>query len=292
MSYLLSLRRVRAGTLIAQMWVMTRLAGLLTVLPFAIALNGCSNEEKLTADEAEESLLHLMPASAAENLTDAAVDLSLQFAPGDSPEKATFKLMNGIGADLPCAQVSVDGLTLTVEYGVNPGNCEYRRHTFSGTSSMTVRENESGETVLDQVWTGLSDGVVRLDGTVTVNPNYASSMRHVVHDLVWEVLATGRTSKGVGERRQWSSIDGSTSSSGTQRWSDDSGTWQLDMYSARKSRFASLPEFGGYWLTSPSNREVGIGFSRLDAGTIVVTVERGELQFHFTARELGQGTEN
>ena len=37
------------------------------------------------------------------------------------------------------------GATLTVEYGVNAGNCSYRGHEFTGTHSVTVETNDMSQ---------------------------------------------------------------------------------------------------------------------------------------------------
>src|SRR6201999_4674656 len=95
-----------------------------------------------------------------------------------------------ITSQLPCADVTLSGATLTVEYGANPGNCVYHGHTFSGQSSITVTKNEMNEVIVDHEWTNLSNGVGQLTGTAHVTWNFNDKTRHIQHDVKWTQLST------------------------------------------------------------------------------------------------------
>src|SRR6187431_1708633 len=140
----------------------------LLALPFVLSLTGCPKERELTAAEAQESLEQASASSQAENLAAVSVDISTNFTIGGALEAAAGELKTFVDSQLPCAEVTLEGATLTVEYGVNPGTCLYRGHTFSGTSAITVSKNAMNEVVVDHVWTGISNGVVELDGTAHV----------------------------------------------------------------------------------------------------------------------------
>jgi len=137
----------------------------LLALPLAITLTGCPKERELTSAEAQESLQQAAASSQAESLAAASIDISTNFTIGGAVENAALELKTFVASQLPCADVTLANATLTIEYGVNPGTCLYRGHTFSGTSAVTVSKNAMNEVVVDHVWTGISNGVVELDGT-------------------------------------------------------------------------------------------------------------------------------
>src|SRR5262245_22669152 len=119
-----------------------RFIHLALALPFAVALAGCpknkEREERFTLAEAELALDEASASTSAESLASANVELSTSFTLGAGLEQAAAELRSFFQSQLPCARVTLEGATLSVEYGVNSGNCSYRGHEFSGTSSITV----------------------------------------------------------------------------------------------------------------------------------------------------------
>src|SRR3954467_2330415 len=113
----------------------------LVALPLTFVLTGCPKEGELTSAEAQESLQQASASSQAENLTAASVEISTNFSIGGAVEKAAGELKSFVNSQLPCADVTLADATLTIEYGVKPGNCVYHGHQFSGTSSITVGKN-------------------------------------------------------------------------------------------------------------------------------------------------------
>ena len=269
---------------------MNRALCLLAALPLTFTLTGCPKEGELTSAEAQESLQQAAASSQAENLAAASVDISTNFTIGDALEKAAGELKTFIDSQLPCADVSLEGATLTIEYGVNAGNCSYRGHTFSGTSSITVSKNAMNEVLVDHVWTGLSNGVVKLDGTAHVTWNFSDQTRHVVHDVTWTQLATGRTGNGTGDRTQKPLAGGITEGiqiDGTRSWTGERGTWDLAIDGVQARWSDPVPQSGSYSLSTPFDKSVRMSFARIDSDTIRVTVAGAKREFSFTVSKAG-----
>jgi len=271
---------------------MNRTLRLLGLLPLTVALAGCSDENELTNEQAWQALQEVVPSSQAENLTAKAVELSTHFFIGRTPEKAADELKTFINSQLKCADVRVDGATLAIEYGVNPGDCMYGAIPLSGASTITIRKNETSEVVVDQVWTGLSDGLVQLDGTATATWNANDETRHVVDDVTWTHLATGRIGKGTSDRTQ-KPIESDFRIDGVRSWTSPRGTWHLGIDGVRASWAYPLPESGVYWLDTPFDKSVAMGFDRVGSdGAIQVTVERDQSQFNFKVPRHGVVSSN
>jgi hypothetical protein len=262
----------------------------LVALLIAFVLTGCPKEGALTAAEAQESLQQASASSQAENLAAASVDISTNFIIGDAVEKAAGELKTFVNSQLPCADVTLADATLTIEYGVNPGNCVYRGHTFSGASSITVSKNAMNEVVVDHVWTKLSDGVVELDGSAHVTWNFSDLTRHVMHDVTWTHLASGRTGKGIGDRTQKPLTGGIAEGiqiDGTRSWTGQRGTWDLAIDGVQMRWSDPVPQAGSYSLSTPYDKSVSMNFSRVDDDTIKVTVAGPKHDFSFTVSKPG-----
>lgn len=264
----------------------------LLVLPFV--LSACPREGQLTAAEAQESLQQAADSSQAEGLAAASVDISTNFTIGEAVEKAADELKAFVSSQLPCADLTLSGATLTVEYGVNPGNCVYRGHRFSGSSAVTVSRNETNDVVVDHEWTDFSNGVVELDGTARVTWSASSQTRHVVHDFEWTHLASGRTGKGTGDRTQ-SALPGGIASGieidGSRSWTGARGTWDLGIDGVQMRWSDPVPQAGSYSLHTPYGKTVSLGFSRVDVDTIAVTVSGPKRDFTFTVSKAGSISE-
>lgn len=262
----------------------------LVALPLTFVLTGCPKQGELTAAEAQESLQQASASCQAENLAAASVDISTNFTIGGALEKAAGELQTFVNSQLPCADVTLANATLTIEYGVNPGNCMYRGHQFSGTNAITVSKNAMNEVVVDHVWTQLSNGVVELDGTAHVTWNFDDQTRHVVHDVTWTHLASGRTGKGTGDRSQKALAGGISEGiqiDGTRSWTGQRGTWDLAIDGVQMRWSDPVPQAGSYSLSTPFDKSVSMSFARVDGDTIKVTVAGPKRDFSFTVSKAG-----
>jgi hypothetical protein len=269
---------------------MTRTPSWLALLAVPFALSACPKEDALTASEAQESLQEASASSQAEGLTSATVDISTNFTIGEAVEQAASDLRAFIGSQLPCAQVALSGATLTVKYGVNPGNCAYRGHTFSGTSAITITKDDMNEVVVDHRWTGLSNGIVELSGSAHVTWNFTDKTRHISHDLKWTHLATGRTGEGTGDRTEQPLAGGIAQGfqvDGSRSWTGPKGTWDLGIDGVEMQWTDPVPQAGSYSLSTPYKKTVTMSFTRVDADTIKVTVAGPQREFSFNVSKAG-----
>jgi hypothetical protein len=260
----------------------------LFALPFA--LSACPKEGALTASEAQESLQRASASSQAENLAAASVDISTNFTIGGAVEQAAGELKTFMTSQLPCADVTLSGATLSIEYGANPGNCVFHGHAFSGSSSITVSKNDMNEVVVDHKWTGLSNGIVELDGTAHVTWSFSDQTRHVVHDLKWTHLASHRTGEGTGDRTQAplpGGIGEGIRIDGTRSWTGERGTWDLSIDGVQVRWADPVPQAGSYTLSTPYDKTVSMTFARVDGDTIKVTVAGPKREFSFNVSKAG-----
>jgi hypothetical protein len=269
---------------------MKRTLSMLGLFAIPFALSACPKESELTAGEAQESLEQASASSQAEGLTSATVDISTNFTIGEAVEQAATDLKAFIGSQLPCADVTLSGATLTVEYGVNPGNCVYRGHTFSGTSAITISKDDMDNVVVDHQWTDLSNGIVQLNGSAHVTWNFNDKTRHITHDLKWTHLASGRTGEGTGDRTEQPLAAGIATGfqvDGSRSWSGQKGTWDLAIDGVQMQWTDPVPQAGTYSLSTPYNKTVTMSFSRVDADTIKVTVAGPKHDFSFNVAKAG-----
>lgn len=262
----------------------------LALLALPVVLSACPKKDELTFAQAQESLQEASASSQAENLAAASVDLSTHFTIGGAAENAAGELKAFLNSQMPCAEVTLENATLTVEYGVNPGNCTYRGHSFTGSSSVTLTRNATNEVVVDHVWRGLSNGVIQLDGTAQVTWNFQDTTRHVVHDLKWTHLASGRTGQGTGDRLQRPLAGGISEGfqiDGSRSWTGQRGTWDLGINGVQVRWADPVPEAGSYSLSTPYDKTVSMSFARVDGDTIRVTVSGPKRDFSFTVSKAG-----
>jgi len=269
----------------------------ITVLavPFALVLGGCpknkSDDDSFTRAEAQEALEESNGATAADALTSASIEISTSFTIGSAVEAAAGEVRSFIQTQLPCAAVTLEGATLTVEYGVNPGNCTYRGHEFTGTHAVTVEANAMSEVHVHHEWTGFSNGVVMLDGSADVTWNFETPSRHVVHHAEWTHLDSGRTGVGEGDRTQTPLAGGLAEGIqivGTRSWTGARGRWDLDIDGVQMRWADPVPEAGTYTLVTPAEKSLSLGFSRVDADTIAVTLTGpNDRSFTFNVTKLG-----
>jgi hypothetical protein len=194
-------------------------------------------------------------------------------------------------SQLPCAEITLSGATLSIEYGKNAGSCSYRGHQFSGAQMLTVTRNDQGEVVVEHDWNELSNGVVKVSGDATVTWNLQDKSRHVVHNATWTNVATGRTATGEGDRLQ-TVLEGGLLEGiqvdGSRSWTTSRGTWDLAIEGVQMRWIDPVPQAGSYTLGTPFDKSVSMSFARQDADTIRVTVVSGDKRFSFDVTSVGR----
>lgn len=256
-----------------------------------LVLTGCPREkETLSLGEATAALEQASDAGQAEGLTAASVDISTNFTIGEAVKNGAAELQSFIQTQLPCADISVEGATLTVVYGAKSGNCTYRGHTLQGTHVIGVERNDDAQVLVHHEWIGLSNGVVSLDGTADVTWNLNDRTRRVQHTSQWKHLKSGRTGHGSGDRVQ-SVLSGGIAEGiqvdGERTWEGERGQWELAIDAVQMRWTDPVPQSGSYTLATPFDKSLSMSFDRVDDDTIRVKVSGPRRQFSFDVSRAG-----
>ncbi|HVU03934.1 MAG TPA: hypothetical protein VHE30_19380 [Polyangiaceae bacterium] len=247
----------------------------LTLVPlFLLSLSGCQRrEDSLTAEEAAQASEELQVGSTAESLSGQAIEVGTHFTIGGAVEAAANDVKAFVNSQMACADVTLSGHTLTIEYGAHDV-CLWNGKTITGTHEITVTKTDASEVVVDHVWTNLSNGTHELSGTAHVTWNSADPSRHVQHDLTWTRLRDGRTGHGTGDRVQ-KPLNGDLTvgftETGDRTWDGARGHWALGIDDLEMRWVDPIPQAGTLTLETPFDKTVTVAFERKDADTIAMT---------------------
>ncbi len=262
----------------------------------SVAGNACllESEKPLSASEARQALEETAAAFQAEALVANTVELNTNFTIGGAVEAAAQELRDFVLAQLPCAEVTLEDTSLSVTYGAN-GSCAYHGHTYQGTHTITLVSVDDANIVIDHDWDEVTNGIVMVDGSATVTWAASDQTRRVQHQLSWTDLSRDASFTGSGDRLQGPlDMDWGRGLvvAGHRSWSSDRGDWQLTIEGIRARWDDPVPEAGIYGLETPfDGKSMTLGFERVDADTIAVTVESGNRSFSFNVNKLGIITE-
>jgi hypothetical protein len=250
------------------------------------------NQGALTREEAVDALEESALDSQASAVTATPIEVSTSFTIGKAVENAAAELRAFLAAEIPCARITVDGATVTTEWGAAGGSCTYRGNTYSGTSSVTVRRTDAATLEVDHTWTDLSNGKVKVSGTAQVTWSATEHSRHVVHQLTWTRLSDGRTGTGTGDRTQTlidpaQGLAGGIQIDGNRHWSGRSGEWDLAITGVEVRLQDPVPQAGSYHLTTPNDKSLTLSFERQSTDVIRVTLSGPKRDFSFNVRSTG-----
>lgn len=261
-----------------------------------LALSGClfrtQTTESISSTDAAEALDEASVSAQASELTSASIDIATNFTIGQAAAQAAQNLEGFIAAQLPCADITLSGATLTVVYGAKLGSCTWNGHNFGGTQTITIIPTGSGVEV-DHTWASFTNGVVSVSGTATVTWDSVNPSRHVTHDLAWTRIWDGRTGEGTADVTQTPLSGGVTvgfEENGTRTWTGQSGQWTLAIDGVEVRWADPVPQSGSYMLTTPSAKSAILAFSRLDDTEIQVVFTSGTSVFTFKVTETGQSS--
>ncbi len=250
------------------------------------------NQEGLTREEAMAALNESSVDSQASSLTATPIEISTSFTIGSAVESAATELRNFLAAELPCATVTVEGATVSTQWGAAGGTCTYKGLTYFGTSTITIRRTDSSTLQVDHTFSDLSNGKVKVSGTANVTWSAAEHNRHVVHQLTWTRLSDQRTGTGSGDRTQTlldptQGIAGGIRIDGNRHWSGQSGEWDLAITGVEVRLQDPVPQAGSYRLTTPNDKNITLSFARQSAEVIRVTLSGPKREFSFDVRQTG-----
>lgn len=269
------------------------------VLVFVIALissSGCkAREETMTLAEASDALQEASISSQATTLVSGSIEIATNFTIGDAVEAAAAELGSFIESQLPCAEVTLAGNSLTVTYGANAGDCTYKGLTYEGTHTITVSSNDMSQVIVEHSWAQLTNGIVSVTGSATVTWDFEAKSRHIVHELDWTRVSDGRSATGSGDRTQTVLAGGLVEGiriDGSRRWEGKGGTWDLQIVGVEVRWIDAVPQSGSYLLDAPNGKSAELSFVRLDDNTIEVTFATGTRDFSFHVTTLGEISDN
>jgi len=271
-------------------------------LPVVLALlvaGGC-RDRTLTLEEALQALEEVALSGQAETASGGTIEIATSFTIGAAVEAAAEELKEFIESQLPCAEITLHGAKLTVEYGVNPGICTWHGQTYEGTHVIEIVSAADGQLVVRHEWIEMANQRVSVSGEAEVTWSSAAGSRHVEHELHWTRLADGFAVTGSGQRTQTAHPDGLATGlrvEGGRSWTSDRGYWRLEIDGVQLRWADPVPESGAYELLTPfegpagERKTVTMSFQRIDQDTIRVTVESGDKSFSFDVSRLGVITE-
>ena len=267
---------------------------ILLALFASVALAAC-NPQGLTLAETLQALDEVGMENQALTSSSGTVEISTHFTIGQAVEDAADEVRAFIQSQMPCAEVSRDGAKLTVEYGVNAGNCTFHGQTYSGTHSVEIVSAQQGEVQVHHEWDALNNGRFEVSGTADVTWSSAEGSRRVVHELNWTRLRDDKQATGSGDRTQTplpAGIIEGIGIEGSRGWSSDTGDWTLDIDGVEMRWIDPVPQAGTYELATPfEGKSATFTFERVDEDTIAVTVESGPNSFSFNVNKAGTVTE-
>jgi hypothetical protein len=259
----------------------------------ALVLVGCprdKNEGALTLAEASQALEESTIESQAQALTSDTIEISTNVTIGEAARDAAAELREFIETELPCAQLTLENATLTVDYGVEGDACLYHGHKITGQSRVSVAKNDQDDVVVEHTWTDLSNGLVEVDGHATVTYSLDDPSRHVVHELTITRLRDGLELESQGDRTQRPLEGGILEGfqvDGTRAWSSRRGDWSLAIDDVEMRWVDPVPQAGTYKLVTPENKELKLAFERKDEDTITVTLAGPKREFVFDVSQTG-----
>ena len=256
--------------------LLTAVRGLL-LFGAVTALPACTSDD-VTQAEAKEALDEANWSTQSSALTAEVAEISTHFTLGQAADQAAKNLRDFVQTEVPCAKLTVADASLTIDFGALSDNCKWHGHVITGQAKIAVQRADVGQVQVTHTWTGLSNGLVKLDGTATVTWSAAEGTRRVVHQVTAASLdQPTRTLTGSGDRTQ-RLVDpakgwlGGIEIDGSRQWTSAKGTWSLAIAGVQVRALDPVPQAGTYTLTTPAGKTLGLSFSRLDTVTIQVTV--------------------
>lgn len=253
-----------------------------------VLLVGCNRG--LTAAEARTSLEESAVDAQASALTSSSAEIGTHFTIGMAVSDAVAELRSFIASQLPCAEITVEGATLTVQYGVHAGACSYMGKTFSGTHTISVMRNEMNDVLVHHTWTDLSDGAIAVTGSADVTWSISAQSRHVIYDFDWTRSSDSFNGAGHGDVTQTALSEGVLTGievNGHRSWTGQRGDWDLTISGVQMRWIDPIPQAGSYTLDTPFNKSAELSFERVDGNSIRATLTSGRNTFSWVVTALG-----
>jgi hypothetical protein len=254
-----------------------RLTTLALSLSAVATLPGCFFQGMSIA-EIQEAVDGLVLAGQIQTLEDGTLELTTDFTIADGVQAILDERRAFLASQLPCSTVETITDGLRIDFGVLGDDCEYRGMTFAGVAEVTVRA-EGSSYVVAHDYQGLTNGVVRLDGSV--DATWSQGSRRVITALVGTRLADERSltidaDRVFTLRDADAGLAGGFVIDGTRSWQlEDALPWSMTIDGVTVRWEDPVPEDGVYSVTAPSGAGASLSFDRIDDDTIALTLATG-----------------
>lgn len=259
----------------------------LTLAPLLVV--GCVTPSEMTRPEALEALGEVGRSARGAQATSAVIEVSTDFTIGAALEDAAETIADWWASQAPCAQVTLAGNVLTVDYGTLDDDCAWNGRTYAGVNTLTFVSSAPGELEVLHDWSGFTDGVVAVDGGATVTWSGEDLTRRVETSHTWTAVEDGETVDVVGDHVT-GPLDASVpwwesgfTLDGERAWTSGGEAWSLVMTGLEWRLVDPAPQTGVIDVVAPNGAALSITYDRVDEHTISATVtgvQGGPLVFH------------
>ena len=248
---------------------------------------GCS-AEGMSGAEALEALGQANRSGSGDQATQEVVEVSTEFTIGGALADAARTVADFWVSQAPCADVTLEGAVMTVDYGDLGDSCVFRGRTYAGVNTVEVRSTTPGELEVLHGWDGFTDGRVAVDGGATVTWSGDDATRRVQTAHTWSeggesVDVTGDHVTGPLADEGWF---GGFTLDGSREWTADGDAfWTLDMIDLELRYLDPAPQAGSLVVTSPAGKSLDVTYRRIDDDTIEAVLSglrRGDAVFHIS----------
>lgn len=253
-----------------------------------LSLCACQVEEPLTLEEAQDAKTESALSTEVQAVISGDIELQTDMTLGDRAEIAIESYRAFYQSQLPCAEISVSELTLSIHFGTT-GECMWQGKVWTGSKTIKIVELSAVSAHLQHEWKEVSNGSVKVSGTADVTweaGDQSAVERRIEHELRWSRVTDRFERVGRGNRVQTlidpsAGIAGGLEINGERSWTSPKGDWDMDIIGVQLRPQDPLPQAGRYEIINPKGKKLTLKFSREDEDTIRVDVESGRVQFDF-----------
>lgn len=253
---------------------------MLTILMLAGCLEGSHEASLWDETQATTALEQAMASSKAEILANRIMEITTDVTMGERAADAAKDRAAWFESQIPCSTATVEGSTLTINFGTLLDKCVYDGKTYAGVLEITWRDRGVDDLEIIHGWFDFTDGTVMLNGETVVYWTSPSVPSRVTNDLTWsddERTVDQRSDVFIERIRREAGQTGNlgVELNGWRLWEDEAnyGTLYLDIDGIQIRGVDPVPQAGTWRLRNDDGDVLRMHFDRVDADTIRVTIE-------------------
>jgi hypothetical protein len=249
----------------------------------SLILSGCmdapDDTTSLDAMSVNKAVGEVIDSGAEETLTRPVVEITADVTIGDRAEAAAEERRAFLASQIPCADISRSGDTVTIDFGTLQDGCTWEGQNYGGMVRFTIHTSDHAAAV-DEEWVGFTNGDIVLNGWTWTQWDDAMGPRDITHDVTW-TGSDGVEHHSSGERFR-SLIDASEPGSGVRLdgdrdWTVDDGSgapldWYMVMSGIEMRGVDPVPQAGTETVIRPDGARMTMTYTRMDEDTIRVTI--------------------